>query len=122
MTLMTAYIVRQLAIGTFVVCGGLLSVAWLTQSLRYVELIVSQHASVGTFLTLTGLLLPSLLSTLLPFSAFIVTVFVYNKLSGDREAVVLRAAGLSPLQLAYPALIFSAGMSLWGGLHRRTGP
>ena len=114
MTLITVYVMRQLAVGTFVVCGGLLSLAWLTQSLRYIELMVNQHVSVGAFLALTSLLLPSLFSTLLPFSVFIVTVFTYNKLFNDRETVVLQSVGLSPFQLARPALVFSVVMSILG--------
>ena len=116
MTLITTYVMRQLSVGTLVVCGSLLAVTWLTQSLRYVELMISQHVPIETFLTLTGLLLPSLLSVLLPFSAFIVTVFVYNKLSGDRETIVLQTAGLGPLQIARPALVFSIALSILGGI------
>ncbi|MCA1909288.1 MAG: LPS export ABC transporter permease LptF [Magnetospirillum sp.] len=116
----TRYILRQLAVGMIFVSAALACVLWLTQSLRLIEMIVTQGISVGTFLLLTGMLMPSFLVVIIPIALFAVILFTYNKLNTDRELVVLRSAGLSNWALARPALILAAAativayaLSLW---------
>lgn len=111
---MTVYILRQLLVGTVLVTVGLLCILWLTQSLRFIEIIVGKGASIGTFLTLTGLLLPNFLIYVLPIALFAVVLFTYSRLTTDRELIVLRAAGVSPLGLARPTLIL-AGLVVAAG-------
>lgn len=106
-TRLDIYIFRQLALALIAVTGGLAALVWLTQSLRFVELVVNHGLSFGVFLRLTGLLVPSLVAVILPITTFIVTQFVYQRLAGDRELTVMRAAGLSPLTLARPALMLA---------------
>jgi lipopolysaccharide export system permease protein len=117
---LTVYILRQLVIGTVLVTVGLLAILWLTQSLRFIDLIVNEGASVTTFLTLTGLLLPNFLIYVLPIALFAVVLFAYNRLNSDRELVVMRAMGIGPLRMAQPALLLAViltgvgwYMSLW---------
>ena len=102
------YVFRQLAIALVAVTGGLVALIWLTQSLRFVELVVNRGLSLGVFLQLTGLLVPSFVAIILPITTFVVVQFVYQRLAGDRELTVMRAAGLSPLALARPALSLTA--------------
>jgi lipopolysaccharide export system permease protein len=105
MTQITRYILKQLLVGLLMVTAGLVAVIWITQSLRFVELIVSKGLSIGSFLFLTLLLLPNFLVIILPISLFAVLLFTYNKLIMDRELIVMRAAGMSQLGLARPALL-----------------
>lgn len=98
------YILRQLVVALFAVTGGLVALIWLTQSLRFVELVVNRGLSLRVFFQLTGLLIPNFVAVILPITTFVVVQFVYQRLSGDRELTVMRAAGLSPLALARPAL------------------
>lgn len=93
---------------------GLLCIVWLTQSLRFIELIVTKGVSVALFLRLTGLLLPSFLITVLPIALFAVVLFTYNRMNADRELIVLRAAGIGPLGLSAPALWCALGTVLIG--------
>ncbi len=111
MNQITRYIFRQLCVGALLLTVGLMCLVWLTQSLRYVELIVNRGLSVGIFLNLTILLMPSFLALILPISVFAVVLFTYNKLVTDRELVVLRAAGWDQHQIARPALAM-AGLAL----------
>ena len=83
--------------------SGLTALIWLTQSLRFVELVVNHGLSFVVFLRLTGLLIPSFVAVILPITTFVVVQFVYQRLAGDRELTVMRAAGLSPFALARPA-------------------
>src|SRR3954452_18074806 len=98
------YILRQLSFALIAVTAGLVALIWLTQSLRFVELVVNRGLSMRVFLELTGLLIPSFVAVILPITIFVVVQFVYQRLSGDREITVKRAAGLSPFELSRPAL------------------
>jgi len=101
------YILRQLLIGMVIVTIGLTCVIWLTQSLRFIDMIVNRGLSAGTFVYLTMLLLPNFLSIILPIAVFTVVVFTYSKLISDREIMVMRAAGLSQHALARPAIFLA---------------
>jgi lipopolysaccharide export system permease protein len=103
----TRYVSRQLFVGMVLVTVGLTSIIWLSQSLRFVEMIVNQGVTAVTFIYLTMLMLPNFLTIILPIALFCVTLFVYAKLISDREMLVMRAAGLSQLSLAKPALILA---------------
>lgn len=98
------YVLRQLLVALVAVSGGLVALIWLTQSLRFVELVVNRGLSFRVFFELTSLLIPNFLATILPITTFVVVQFVYQRLAGDRELTVMRSAGLSPVMLARPAL------------------
>ncbi|UPY36239.1 LPS export ABC transporter permease LptF [Sediminicoccus sp. KRV36] len=103
------YIMRQLALSLFAVTVGLAALVWLTQSLRFIELVLDRGLSIWVFLELTGLLLPSFFGVILPITTFVVTLFTYVRLASDRELVVMRAAGLSQWQLSRPAILVAMG-------------
>lgn len=108
MRLVNAYVFRQIATVTAMVAVTLTCAIWLTQSLRFIELIVNRGLSLGTFFALTLLLLPSFLWLLLPIALFAAVLFTYQRLISDSELIVIRAAGFSPLQIARPALAIAA--------------
>ncbi len=110
------YMFRQLGVALVAVTGGLAMLIWLVQSLRFVELVVNRGLSFVVFLELTGLLLPSFVAVILPITSFVVVQFVYQRLAGDRELTVMRAAGLSPLSLARPALCLALLVMIAGYL------
>lgn len=103
-TRLDRYMFRQLFWALIAVTLGLAALIWLTQSLRFVELVVNHGLSFGVFLELTGLLIPSFIAIILPITTFVVVQFVYQRLAGDRELTVMRSAGISPFGLARPAL------------------
>ncbi|CAA7627192.1 Permease [Magnetospirillum sp. SS-4] len=103
-------------VGVVFVSIALTCVLWLTQSLRFVEMIVNKGLSIGSFLTLTLLLMPGFLVVIIPISLFAVALFTYNRLIADRELVVLRAAGLSHLALARPVILMGLGATAIGYL------
>ena len=101
------YLFRQLSVTLVAVTLGLAALVWLTQSLRFIELVLDRGLSPAVFVELTGLLLPSFLAVILPITTFVVTLFTYVRLASDRELVVMRAAGLSDWRLARPALLLA---------------
>ena len=89
-TRLDRYMFRQLAFALIAVTGGLTALIWLVQSLRFVELVVNHGLSLGVFLELTGLLIPSFVAVILPITTFVVVQFIYQRLAGDREITVMR--------------------------------
>ncbi len=108
------YVLRQLVVGMVLVTAGLSCIIWLSQSLRFVEMIVNQGVTIATFVYLTMLMLPSFLTIILPIALFCIVLFVYSKLISDRELVVMRAAGQSQWALSKPAIVLSALVVLMG--------
>lgn len=86
----------------------LTAVVWLTQSLRFVDMIVNHGLPFSTFVLLTTLTLPSVLAIILPVAAFVATVAVYSRMIADSELVALRATGSSNARLAAPAIALGA--------------
>jgi len=98
------YIVLSLLVPFCVVTITLTSIIWLSQSLRFIDLIVNKGLEVSTFLYLTLLLIPSLFIVILPFALFLSVIFIYNKLMSDSELLVLKSAGISRIGIATPAI------------------
>ena len=86
---------------------------WLTQSLRFIQIIVNRGLVTAGFPEADlSCCCPSFVATILPITCFIVVLFVYARLAGDRELTVMRAAGMSDLTLARPALMVAAATML----------
>lgn len=100
-----SYIIRSLFAPLLLIMFTLTGIIWLTQSLRFIDFIVNRGLSMASFVYLSSLLLPSLLSIILPVATYSAVVFVYNKLIMDSELVVLKSVGVSRFGLAKPALV-----------------
>lgn len=110
--LLDRYVIRQLVIGLAAMTGGAVALIWLMQSLRFVSLVVDRGLSLRTFLGLTSLLIPGFVAVILPITTFLVVLFGYQRMAGDRELTVMRAAGLSSFQLARPGIICAVAATL----------
>lgn len=104
----TRYLFRNLLFATLFTAVTLAGIVMLTQSIRFLELIVESGASSLSFWIVTFLALPRFFEIILPLALTIGIIFLYNRMSTDSEMVVAKAAGLSPLQLAGPALYLAA--------------
>lgn len=111
------YTFRQLLWWTILVSTTLTCIVWLTQSLRFVEMIVNRGLSVTTFIMFTMLLLPTFLSLIGPIALFAATILTYNKMTADSELVVQSASGLSPLTIGRPAIVMALMMTAFGYLN-----
>lgn len=114
MNRITIYILRQVLVTAIFILVTLTLAIWLTQSLRFIELIVNRGLGLGAFFYLTILLMPNFLSLVMPIALFMSTLFVYNRLTVDSELVVMRAVGFGPGQLARPAIVLGALATLLG--------
>ena len=100
------YFLRKIAAPFLVITLSITGIAWLSQSLKFVDFIVNKGLSVGSFFYLSALILPSLLWVIIPAGTFIAVIYGYNKMAGDSELVIFRAIGVNNKALMRPALIF----------------
>jgi lipopolysaccharide export system permease protein len=107
MKLYALYLLRQLTLPALLATLAFSGAVWLSQSLRFVDLIVNKGLPVTTFLHLTLLLFPSLLLVILPFALFCAVLFAYHRLILESELTVMKAVGLSNLQIAAPCLVLA---------------
>lgn len=107
MNRLNRYILWQCLSLMVFVTAALSAAVWLAQSLRLIDLIVNRGLSIEIFLYMALLLLPRFFEVVLPIGAFIAVLFVFNRLISESELVVMRAAGLGPLDLARPVFILA---------------
>ena len=89
------YIAKQIVTGFLLVALSLMSMLWLTQSLRFVEMVTDKGLPVYLFVEMTSLLMPRVFTILSPIALFVAVMFVYNRLITDSELVVMKAVGIS---------------------------
>ena len=90
----------------------LTGLAWMMQIMSMMKFLLKYGIDLGSFLGLTALMIPFIASIIIPFVCFIAVIFVYNKMIGDNEITVMAASGLSPKQIARPALILGAVLTI----------
>ncbi len=112
MTRLARYIFQE-AFRPFVFfVAALAAIVWLSQSLRYVNVIVDQGQSAGMFFYLIVLMLPSLLIFVLPAALLFATFYALYRLQSDSELVVISAAGRSRFAVAWPLVILAGLVAL----------
>lgn len=99
------YIFDQVATPVFFFVFAFGGIAWLTNSLRMLDLIINQSQTVLIYLYLTVLMLPGLVSLILPFALFAAVLYALNRLYIESELVVISAAGFSRWAIAYPVIL-----------------
>lgn len=108
MTSLTRYVLRQTLTLTIAFTLVFSTAVWLVQSLRLIDLIVNRGLSAGLFLQLAILIFPRFVEVVLPIAIFLAVLFGYHRLISESELIVMRAAGVSQVVLARPALILGA--------------
>jgi len=105
--IINSYIFRNLLLATGFIAVTLAAVIFLTQSLRFLELVINSGASSSAFWLLTMMALPRFFEIILPIALMAGTIFVYNRMTADSEMVVMKSVGISPLEQAKPALMLA---------------
>ncbi|MBR2412754.1 MAG: LptF/LptG family permease [Alphaproteobacteria bacterium] len=120
MNILNKYFSRQL-VAIFVMLMLILTgLSWMMQIMSMMKFLLKYGIDLGSFLGLTALMIPFIASIIVPFVCFIAVIFVYNKLIADNEITVMAASGLSPRQIAKPALrlgtilmLLNLGLNIW---------
>jgi lipopolysaccharide export system permease protein len=84
----------------------LVSVYWVNRAVSLFDQLISDGQPLRVFLEFTALSLPMLIRTVLPIAAFVAATYVTLSLLRNSEIAVAQAAGISPLRLARPVVVF----------------
>jgi len=106
------YILRQLAAATLFLSAVIAGLITLVFSLRLVDFVINRGLPLSVVVELAAFQLPFFLSVILPIALFIAVLFTYNRLVGENEIVVMRAAGVSRRAIASPPLVMGAAVML----------
>jgi lipopolysaccharide export system permease protein len=100
------YILMQLigAFGFFTLI--LVVIYWVNRAVGLLDSLIGDGQSVGVFVQMSLLSVPTVLELIAPMAGFGAGIFVINRLRQDSEMVVLQALGFSFYRLARPALAF----------------
>lgn len=90
----------------------LVSVYWVNRAVRLFDQLIADGQTAWVFLEFTALSLPYVIRLALPVAAFVATIYVTNRLSGESELVVMQATGFSPWRMARPVLAFGLILAL----------
>jgi lipopolysaccharide export system permease protein len=112
MTLIQRYLFRQLLFPTLLALTALSIVAFLSQSLSALDLIVDQRQGWWVFLKVTMLAMPELVSLIMPVAVFVAAAVALNRLHTEQEVVVCFAGGMSRWDVISPAMRLAAGAAL----------
>ncbi len=112
MILLERYLLRQLLIPTLLALAALTVVAFLSQSLSALSLIVDDRQSLIVFLKVTLLALPELISLILPVAVFVAAAIALNRMHTEHEIVVCFAGGMSRWDVISPAMRLAAFAAL----------
>lgn len=107
------YITKQIITGFLLVALSLMSMLWLTQSLKFVEMVTNKGLPVYLFVEMTSLLMPRVFGILSPIALFVAVMFVYNRLITDSELVVMKAVGISSVVIARAAVFMGVLLALF---------
>jgi lipopolysaccharide export system permease protein len=112
MKIINRYFKKQLVTVFIMLLLVLTGLAWMLQIMSMMKFILNYGVDIGNFMGLTSLMIPFIVSIIIPFVTFIAIIFIYNKLISDNEITVLAASGLSPRQIAGPALSLAVFMTV----------
>jgi lipopolysaccharide export system permease protein len=116
MNTISRYIFLQI-LGSFVLTlTTLIGIVWLSQALQEINLVMSQGQTLGLFLLVTTLALPSLVVVIAPVALLIAILYVLNRLNSDSELVIVTAAGASRFQIIVPVMAMATLVMLMTGL------
>ena len=112
MNIINKYFRNQL-VGIFVMLLLILTgLAWMTQIMAMMKFLLNYGVDFASFVYLTSLMIPFIISIIVPFVTFITIIFIYNKMISENEVTVMMASGLSPWQIAKPAIRFATILTL----------
>jgi lipopolysaccharide export system permease protein len=85
----------------------LTGLSWMMQIMAMMKFLLTYGIRFSSFIYMTSLMIPFIVSIIVPFVTFIAVIFVYNKMISENEVTILAASGLSPWQIAKPAIKFA---------------
>ena len=106
------YIFKRLCVSIGTLAIILVVMLWLTQSLKFIEVIVHHNVSLHGYLSLIVFLLPDLFVKVAPICTLIGAIIAFSKFTLDNEIQVMQALGRSPWQILNPGITFASMLTV----------
>jgi lipopolysaccharide export system permease protein len=94
------------------IMAGLTLVALLSQSLSQLDLLFERGQSAGTFLGISLLATPQIMSVIVPVGLFAATASAYTRMHQDNEIIIAYASGWTQWRVAAPAFRLAIGATI----------
>ena len=113
MKLLESYILRRVGQMFLVALLPVLAIIWTTQVLARINLVTDSGQSIGSFMHLATLILPTILPIVLPFAVVIGITQTLTAMNADSELTVIDAAGASRATIVRPIILLAVALSLF---------
>ncbi len=105
--LSTKYIVMHCLLAYAIIIISVLSVIWIIQSIKIIELIFSHNPPIRYFLQLSLYIIPYTLFIITPIALMSTLLYVTRKLWFDNELIMLQSLGVTKMQITSSFLVFT---------------
>ena len=99
------YIFKNILLTSINVTIILLSMVWLIQSLRQIDLIIENGASLFDFIYISLLPAPLWVMMIIPMSTLFSVLLIFNKFTNDYETLMFKLSGASIFQIMKPIIL-----------------
>lgn len=113
MKILEQYILRRVVLMFTTALLPVLAIIWTTQVLRRINLVTDSGQSVGSFMLLATMILPTIIATVLPFALVIGITHTLTTMNNDSELAVIDAAGAPRRTIQRPLLMLAGGLSIF---------
>jgi lipopolysaccharide export system permease protein len=113
MNIIERYILRRMFIVFMAASAAALGIVWTVQALAKINLVTDTGQSIGTFLKLASMLLPTVIPIILPFSVLIGITQTLSTMNTDSEMAVIAASGARRGVVFRPTLILAGIASVF---------
>ncbi|WEZ83889.1 LPS export ABC transporter permease LptF [Rhizobium sp. 32-5/1] len=113
MIIFETYILRRVFQMFLTALLPVLGIIWTTQALQRINLVTDTGQSIGAFLQLATLILPTIIPLVLPFALVIGITQTLTTMNNDSELTVIEAAGGSRSIIVRPIMMLSVALALF---------
>jgi lipopolysaccharide export system permease protein len=112
MKILRDYFLKEFISPFFMALGVLTFVMLLGNLLKITELVINKGVDIFSVAKLFLLMIPYLMTYILPIAALAATLIALGRLSGDNEIIAIKACGINMLRMLAPILTLGITMSL----------
>lgn len=116
MKLLETYILRRVVQMFLTALLPVLAIIWTTQVLGRINLVTDSGQSIGSFMTLATLILPTIVPAVMPFALVIGITQTLTTMNNDSELAVIDAAGAQRAVIWRPIILFALALSAFSFL------
>jgi lipopolysaccharide export system permease protein len=113
MKILEQYILQRVVLMFLTALLPVLAIIWTTQVLQRINLVTDSGQSVGSFMVLATMILPTIVATVLPFALVIGITHTLTTMNNDSELAVIDAAGAPRRTIQRPLILLAAGLSIF---------